>query len=52
MEETSWITTKEAADLLGVSTARIRQLVAANALSAKKLGTKYRGQWLIRKAIW
>jgi acetoin utilization protein AcuB len=47
MEETTWITTKEAADLLGVSTARIRQLVAANALTAKKLGGKYRGQWLI-----
>ena len=47
MEETTWITTKEAAALLGVSTARIRQLVAANALTAKKLGGKYRGQWLI-----
>jgi acetoin utilization protein AcuB len=47
MEESSWITTKEAADLLGVSTARIRQLVAANSLTAQKLGGKYRGQWLV-----
>ncbi|MEJ2413570.1 MAG: CBS domain-containing protein [Anaerolineales bacterium] len=50
MEESSWITTKEAADLLGVSTARIRQLVAANALTAQKLGGKYRGQWLVSTA--
>jgi acetoin utilization protein AcuB len=47
MEETAWITTREAADLLGVSTARIRQLVAAEKLTAKKLGGKYRGQWLV-----
>lgn len=47
MEDSTWVSTREAADLLGVSTARIRQLVAANELSAKKLGGKYRGQWLV-----
>jgi acetoin utilization protein AcuB len=47
MNETTWITTKEAADLLGVSTARIRQLVAENRIKAQKLGGKYRGQWQV-----
>ena len=47
MDNTTWISTKEAADILGVSTARVRQLVAAGQLSANKLGGKYRGQWMI-----
>jgi len=47
MDNTTWISTKEAADILGVSTARVRQLVATGQLSANKLGGKYRGQWMI-----
>ena len=47
MEEKEWITTQEAADRMGVSTARIRQMVAENQLSARKMGSKYRGQWQI-----
>ncbi len=47
MENIIWVTSKEAAETLGVSTARVRQLVAENNLEAKKLGGKYRGQWLI-----
>ncbi len=46
MEE--WIVTREAASLLGVTPARVRQLVAEKKLTAKKLGGKYRGQWLIK----
>jgi len=47
MDDQIWITSIEAAEILGVSTARIRQLVAEKNLEAKKLGGKYRGQWLI-----
>lgn len=47
MNDQNWITTRAAAEILGVSTARIRQLVAEKNLEAKKLGDKYRGQWLI-----
>lgn len=47
MSDTTWITTKEAAEILGVSTARIRQLVATGELTANKLGGKYRGQWMV-----
>lgn len=43
-----WIVTREAASRLGVTPARVRQLVAENKLTAKKLGGKYRGQWLIK----
>jgi acetoin utilization protein AcuB len=43
-----WIVTREAASRLGVTPARIRQLVAENKLTAKKLGGKYRGQWLVK----
>jgi acetoin utilization protein AcuB len=50
MGEETWITTQEAADLLGVTTARIRQLVAENRITANKVGGKYRGQWLISAA--
>ena len=48
MEPKEWITTQEAADRLGVTTARIRQMVAENQLSAQKMGSKYRGQWQIK----
>ena len=48
METKEWITTQEAADRLGVTTARIRQMVAENQLSAQKMGSKYRGQWQIK----
>jgi acetoin utilization protein AcuB len=47
VEAKEWITTQEAADRLGVTTARIRQMVAENQLSAQKMGSKYRGQWQI-----
>lgn len=47
MKQTIWITTQEAAKKLGVSTARIRQLLAQGSLKAIKEGGKYRGQWKI-----
>ena len=50
MEEEEWITTQEAADRLGVTTARIRQMVAENQISARKMGSKYRGQWQIKSS--
>jgi len=43
-----WISTKETAERLGVTTARVRQLVAEKQVEAQKLGGKYRGQWLIK----
>ena len=48
MEAKEWITTQEAADRLGVTTARIRQMVAENQIGARKMGSKYRGQWQIK----
>jgi acetoin utilization protein AcuB len=50
VEIKEWITTQEAADRLGVSTARIRQMVAENQLAARKVGGKYRGQWQIKSS--
>ena len=50
MESNEWITTQEAAERLGVSTARIRQMVAENQLTARKMGSKYRGQWQIQSS--
>jgi acetoin utilization protein AcuB len=47
MESNEWITTQEAADRLGVSTARIRQMLAENQIKARKLGSRYRGQWQV-----
>jgi acetoin utilization protein AcuB len=47
MEEKEWISTQEAAERLGVTTARIRQMVAENQIGARKMGSKYRGQWQI-----
>lgn len=49
MAEKDWIDTQEAADRLGVTPARVRQLVSENKLAAQKLGGKYRGQWMINK---
>ena len=43
-----WVSTQDAADRLGVTTARIRQMVANNQLAGRKMGGKYRGQWLIK----
>ncbi len=43
-----WITTQEAAERLGVSTARVRQLMAEGQLTGQKMGGKYRGQWQIK----
>jgi len=48
MSPEEWITTQEAAERLGVTTARIRQMVAENQLTAQKMGSKYRGQWQIK----
>jgi len=48
MEEEVWITTQEAADRLGVTTARIRQMIAENQIGARKMGSKYRGQWQVK----
>jgi acetoin utilization protein AcuB len=48
METEGWITTQEAAERLGVTSARIRQMIAENQISARKMGTKYRGQWQIK----
>jgi len=48
METKEWITTQEAADRLGVTPTRIRQLIAENQISAQKMGGKYRGQWQIK----
>jgi acetoin utilization protein AcuB len=48
MESKEWISTQEAAERLGVTSARIRQMVAENQLSARKMGSKYRGQWQIK----
>jgi acetoin utilization protein AcuB len=50
MESNEWITTQEAAERLGVSTARIRQMVAENQINARKMGSKYRGQWQIKSS--
>ena len=48
MESKEWITTQEAADRLGVSAARIRQMLAEKKFSSRKVGGKYRGQWEIK----
>jgi len=48
MKPEEWITTQEAAQRLGVTTARIRQMVAENQITAQKMGSKYRGQWQIK----
>jgi len=47
VENKEWISTQEAAEHLGVTTARIRQMVAENQIGARKMGSKYRGQWQI-----
>ena len=50
MEENEWITTQAAAERLGVTTARIRQMVAEKQIEARKMGGKYRGQWQIKSS--
>lgn len=42
-----WMTTNDAAKRLGVSTARIRQMMADGQLTGQKMGNKYRGQWQV-----
>jgi acetoin utilization protein AcuB len=42
-----WITTRDAADRLGVTSARIRQMVSNGDIEGRKLGGKYRGQWQV-----
>jgi len=48
MTSEEWITTQAAAERLGVTTARIRQMVAENQITARKMGSKYRGQWQVK----
>ncbi|MFC1996889.1 CBS domain-containing protein [Chloroflexota bacterium] len=48
MSPEEWITTQAAAERLGVTTARIRQMVAEEQITARKMGSKYRGQWQIK----
>jgi len=48
MSPEEWITTQEAAERPGVTTARIFQRAAENQVSARNLGSKYRGQWQIK----
>lgn len=50
MDDKEWIVTREAASRLGVTPARIRQLVSEGKLTAQKLGGKYRGQWLVKSS--
>jgi acetoin utilization protein AcuB len=50
MTAQEWISTQEAADRLGVTPARIRQMVAENQINARKIGSKYRGQWQIKSS--
>ena len=45
-----WITTREAATRLEVTMARVRQMVVEEKLTARKLGGKYRGQWLVKSS--
>ena len=45
--DSKWISTKDAATRLGVSTARIRQMMADGQLTGQKMGNKYRGQWQV-----
>jgi acetoin utilization protein AcuB len=40
-------TTKEAAQKLGVTPARVRQMISEGSISGYKMGGKYRGQWQI-----
>lgn len=48
MDANEWITTREAAERLGITSARIRQLAAEGKLTAQKVGGTYRGQWLVK----
>lgn len=48
MESKEWISTQEAAERLGVTSARVRQMVAEKQLQARKVGSRYRGQWQIK----
>jgi acetoin utilization protein AcuB len=50
MDDSEWIVTREAASRLGVTPARVRQLVSEGKLTAQKLGGKYRGQWLVKSS--
>jgi acetoin utilization protein AcuB len=50
VEDKEWITSQEAAERLGVTSARIRQMVAENQITARKMGGKYRGQWQIKSS--
>lgn len=48
MNDQEWIVTREAAERLGVTSARVRQLIAEKKLTGQKVGGKYRGQWLVK----
>lgn len=45
-----YLTTQEVAELLGVSTSRVRQLLLAGKIPADRTGDRYRGNWYIDPA--
>jgi excisionase family DNA binding protein len=44
------ISTQQAAEILGISLARVHQLIKDGRLPATKFGERLRGMWLIRRA--
>jgi excisionase family DNA binding protein len=48
MESKERITTQETAERFGVTPARNRQMVAEKQISARKMGSRYRGQWQVK----
>jgi len=50
MSEEQELTTDQAATITGVSASRIRQLILSGKLPARKVGSRYRGQWLIKES--
>jgi excisionase family DNA binding protein len=48
--EDDLIGTQQAAEILGVSLARVHQLIKGGRLPATKFGERLRGVWMIRRA--